>query len=511
MGIVPHRVAGGVLLAGAAVLLSAGLARAGSAPCRSVAIVVAGRTARTTLRCHVQAARRGRPVDAGCLAHAQVGFARSFRWLERTRCIGPAAVSLWDAKINDFVADVLDALPTDASANRCVAIKLAAAGKKAADVLLAQARHKRRSNFFRLGRATQRANATFLRSFTGADGHGGCARGNAPVVGGMVDRLVDRVLCGDDVRDLGEECDGRDDAVCPGACQADCTCGGTVRFACLGGDGPLVSLAGTHTDDYRNKNLAAGARIDAREAIFIASPDNRYPINLGGGDGVCLAGGTVLGQYDRNLGWEAMHDINNAGVASENAALIADGVRIDNVTDGFRPTAEGFTIREAWLSYVRDDCVENDHLHGGLIEDSLFDGCYVGVSERPSADNLVDDGRASLLSVRRSLIRLQAMPGPREGAPGSRGLGRFFKWSERATQLALHDNVFLSEQVGQDGPRGMGMPDTLVSCSNNVMVWLGGGDYPAPLPACFTVTTDRAVWDAAVRTWQAQHPHVGPP
>jgi hypothetical protein len=113
--------------------------------------------------------------------------------------------------------------------------------------------------------------------------------------------------------------------------------------------------------------------------------------------------------------------------------------------------------------------------------------------------------------VQRSLIRLQAMPGPRGGAPGERGLGRFFKWDERATQLALHDNVFLAEQVGQDGARAMGIPDSLVSCSNNVMVWLGGGDYPTTLPPCFTVTSDRAVWDAAVATWKAQHPHVGPP
>jgi hypothetical protein len=51
----------------------------------------------------------------------------------------------------------------------------------------------------------------------------------------------------------------------------------------------------------------------------------------------------------------------------------------------------------------------------------------------------------------------------------------------------------------------------LVGCSNNVMVWLGGGDYPTTLPDCFTVTSDRSVWDTAVQAWKAQHPHVGPP
>ena len=51
----------------------------------------------------------------------------------------------------------------------------------------------------------------------------------------------------------------------------------------------------------------------------------------------------------------------------------------------------------------------------------------------------------------------------------------------------------------------MGIPSSLTACSNNVMVWLGGGLYPAPLPACFTVTTDRAVWDDAVASWKLRH------
>ena len=55
------------------------------------------------------------------------------------------------------------------------------------------------------------------------------------------------------------------------------------------------------------------------------------------------------------------------------------------------------------------------------------------------------------------------------------------------------------------GASTMGIPSSLVGCSNNVMVWLGQGPYPAPLPACFTVTTDRSVWDAAVATWKLRH------
>src|SRR5207247_2398337 len=79
--------------------------------------------------------------------------------------------------------------------------------------------------------------------------------------------------------------------------------------------------------------------------------------------------------------------------------------------------------------------------------------------------------------------------------------GEFFKWSHLATNLELDNNVFMAEQVSQDGADMMGVPSSLVACSNNVMVWLGDGPYPAALPPCFTVTKDRSVWDTAAATW----------
>jgi hypothetical protein len=33
-------------------------------------------------------------------------------------------------------------------------------------------------------------------------------------------------VCGNNIREAAEECDGSDDAPCPGQCQVDCTCGG---------------------------------------------------------------------------------------------------------------------------------------------------------------------------------------------------------------------------------------------------------------------------------------------
>ena len=293
---------------------------------------------------------------------------------------------------------------------------------------------------------------------------------------------------------------------------------GSPIFACLSQSGPLITLTGILTTAYSNKALLPATRLDTRAATFLASPDNRYPMTVGGGAGLCLAGTTVLGQYDRTWSWSQMHTINNAGVAFANADATVDGVRIDNVTDGIRPQeGGGFTIRNIRMSYVRDDCVENDHLQDGLVEDSLLDGCYVAFSARPSPAIISSgfNGAGTVWTIARSLVRLQPMPGPDGGSPDGLGNAGFFKWHlwddparSLSPQLALHGNVFLAERVGQPGAGRMGIPPgQLVSCSENVMVWLGPGDFPAPLPPeCFTITKDRSVWDAAVRDWITRHP-----
>jgi hypothetical protein len=319
--------------------------------------------------------------------------------------------------------------------------------------------------------------------------------------------------CGDGVVGAGEECEPHAGGACPGRCRADCSCGPVVdaAFACLAQDGALVELSPSGAERYSDRDLAASTRIDARAAVFHASAANRYPISLAGEGGVCVAGGTVLGQDDRNDSWETSHDVNSFGIAWSNPGLTLEGIRVDNVTDGIRPygDARDFTVRDAWLSYIRDDCIENDHVNGGLIDDSLFDGCYVGIAARPTPGIEAEgyDGRDQVLTITRSLIRLQPMPGPRSGGSSDRGHGVLFKWHELAPRVALHGNVFLVEEGGFDGS-DMSFPDRIESCADNVVVWLGAGDYPDPLPDCVQLTRDRRVWDAAVADWHARNPHV---
>lgn len=284
---------------------------------------------------------------------------------------------------------------------------------------------------------------------------------------------------------------------------------------------PWMPMVGTFATDLSENTLPADTTIDLRAATFLASDTNRYPLNLAGGPGVVVLGGVVRGLFDPTWTWQQMHDLNNAGVAFENPQLTLDGLRLDNLTDGIRPQdGGGFMVKNVWMSGVRDDCIENDHLQDGLVEDSLLDGCYVAFSARPSPEKIANgvDGAGKVWRIENSLVRLEPMPGPPESSSDGLGHGGFFKWhvwddpaASRSPKLGLHGNVFMAERVGQVGADRMGVPPgQLASCSNNVMVWLGPGDYPALLPACFRVTKDRAVWDAAVADWIARHPDVAP-
>jgi hypothetical protein len=109
-------------------------------------------------------------------------------------------------------------------------------------------------------------------------------------------------------------------------------------------------------------------------------------------------------------------------------------------------------------------------------------------------------------TIQKSLVRLQAMPGPRGGSPQGLGHGSFFKWHARdnpekslSPKLALYDNIFMAESAGQStADRLAPPPGKLIDCANNVMVWVGQGEFPATLP-------NRTVWDRAVAGWVGRH------
>ena len=192
------------------------------------------------------------------------------------------------------------------------------------------------------------------------------------------------------------------------------------------------------------------------------------------------------------------HDTAGIGIGGPN--VVVDHPRIFNVGDGIRirDNADNFRVEDAYLSYIRDDCIENDRLFNGTITDSFLDGCYVAFSTRKSSGD-PQDGRLNTVTISNSLVRLQAMPTVYSGSAA--GHGGFFKWDDPGgTSPKLNiTNTHLPRRPEHQSPGSQ--PARRVR--RHV---LGEHDgvarrrcVPGNLPPCFTLTTDRSVWDAAAR------------
>jgi hypothetical protein len=201
---------------------------------------------------------------------------------------------------------------------------------------------------------------------------------------------------------------------------------------------------------------------------------------------------------------------------------VVDGIRIDNLQDGIGVIGgdpAGVTIRNAYLSYIRDDCIENDAIVGMTVTDSLLDGCFAGISERPdrhATPRPAPPGES--LTLQGVLLRLQPMPYDRAQARCGRnaadGLGHsgFFKWSPFANRLVVRDTVLLAERDSVNCAASLDLPGDGSSYEHVTLVWLGPGRYPGRLPGGgVTVTRDRGVWDRARAGWLARHGYPAVP
>lgn len=268
--------------------------------------------------------------------------------------------------------------------------------------------------------------------------------------------------------------------------------------SCLDAAAVTTTIAGDQHERSRLTDLGDSLGIDAGTAVWEQVHD--WPVHIEAGPGLCFHGGTIRGTYGDDTSWDTLHSTGAFNLFAPSATV--EDLRIHNYGDGIRMLdgAEDFTVSGAHLSYIRDDCVENDDVYGGTVTDSLLDGCYVAFSARPWQDDYPHDGSDRTWSFTDNVVRLEPMPTVYRGE--TPGHGGFFKWDERAPRISLHGNVFRADQ--DSNHTTMGIPEgSLAGCSDNVMVWLGDGPYPEPLPDCFTVTTDRAVWDEAVTAWHA--------
>jgi hypothetical protein len=300
---------------------------------------------------------------------------------------------------------------------------------------------------------------------------------------------------------------------------------GTASSSCIGRPN-TVTLTGSQQQYPGTVTLANDTTIDARKATWDNASATDYPVHFQYTSSttrtnLCLVGGKISSTYPSSTTWDYWHSVT--GLRVRIPGFNTDGVRIHNEGDGIGfsdATAGNWTMRNAHLSFIHDDCVENDYMHNGLVENSLLDGCYVAFSSRGHSGQTVQpNGLDETFAIKDSLVRLQPMPTVYKGVvPGHGGL---FKWSGDpategyGTKLSVHNTIFRVDQLPNHGSLGIPTyvdPTTgqtksyLADCSNNIIVWLGTGSYPATMPSCFTITTDKAIWDNAVAKWLAAHP-----
>ena len=206
---------------------------------------------------------------------------------------------------------------------------------------------------------------------------------------------------------------------------------------------------------------------------------------------------------------KSRHDGDGMLWKSTVGVAIAERMWMDNVMDALSFPGEGsWVVRTVYARFVRDDFVENDACRPGLVEDTLVDGAFMFVSQRPGAGARCRS--REITTVRNSLVRLQCMPygdgdngQPQKSCGVGTGVGQLWKWGPNAGTVVVENSVFLVPSKSVNGARSMGFPPG--KYTNVTLIWLGGGSYPAPLPRGVTVTTDMAVWNRARAAWLVAH------
>ncbi|MDP9329886.1 MAG: hypothetical protein M3P11_04505 [Actinomycetota bacterium] len=314
----------------------------------------------------------------------------------------------------------------------------------------------------------------------------------------------------------------------------------TAMIAALAGTIVLLSRTSTNPSVIATKGCVGAGRSvvntpiatlttgyaprPASDTTFRASgttwlPDlGTYPIDIDpGGERLCWFDGAVFGSITPDMTWEQAHVFNQPCLrVVATVWMEVDRLRCDGTDDGFRPRESEtaaqntmMTVRDTYFTNIHDDCLENDGVIGGLLQDDLWDGCFTGISERPSTDQgAFAQPPGETLTLDHMIIGLQRFPQD----SGLLGENALFKWSASANDLVIECSVFKVDSLSVNGIDTMTIPGTIddSGCPRHpsTLIWLGGGRYPAPLPAGLKVTSDISVWDSAVADWKQRHAGV---
>lgn len=249
----------------------------------------------------------------------------------------------------------------------------------------------------------------------------------------------------------------------------------------------------------RNSDPSEGFDCDAG-----ALPLNRYPVRVYQSVAVALLGGRFDGETPQGSDWAHTYCNSTALGLWDSPYGVIDGLRARRVWDGIRISRASphFRINRVWLSDVRDDCIENDHLQAGGIRDSLLDGCFSALSIR--APQEADyEGTDAMLTLVGLLIRLK--PYPYKGALRH---GFVLKAETASPRVTLRDSVIAMSDADLINPDSLRDAfGKIADCDNNLFLWMSDKGLPDALlepPECFRVITGgpaEEAWQSARQNW----------
>lgn len=313
-----------------------------------------------------------------------------------------------------------------------------------------------------------------------------------------------------------------------------------TRYVIIVGDQGWTETRLRGQDGFRHDTI-----IDARSAIFrqnnssVRDPTHdkpcghldgrskiqRYPVVVEQIDGRILwRGGVWLGETPQNSDWRSTY-CNSAALEFKDPEedVLVDGVQIQRVWDGIRfnhyCTSCRSIIRNAWIILARDDAIELDGMSNAVIESSLLDGVFVGIS----SDNRRGENRrnSNLIEVRNSLIRVEEFVFSWRKDANTRvdGYQVPIKWDARAPALRVTGTVIAFDNWNSALSNRWTLAWTAIldggDCQKNHLLWLSDtsppwdrassfyGKWPKP-PACFALLSGkpaREFWLNAKHEW----------
>jgi hypothetical protein len=235
-----------------------------------------------------------------------------------------------------------------------------------------------------------------------------------------------------------------------------------------------------------------------------------------GGANITWRGGVIAGSIPRLWTWRSVHEFGGGGIFMHNDGPIEwQYLRVHNVEDGIKireapeySNTGSWKLRDCYFTAIRDDAIDNDRFEPGSIQNCLFDGVYVFISEQDENVN----GNAPIGPYEDTVITIDQVYARLYGTNAAEGPGKWFKLLGDVPhhRLLITNSVFA---IGSE-PR-LGWTDETIPSevqwegSNNFILWLGTpGEYGGPKPEGVTFLEGAAAqnkWISVRNKWLTDH------